>query len=159
MGTRADFYVGRGPQAEWLGSIAWDGYPEGIAADVLKARTENAFRSAVTAFIAGRDDGTKPEMGWPWPWNDSGTSDYGYCFDGGLTWWSDYAREEDERAGWSGLDGVKPGTPGWSCLEPDSYPGVDDGHRFEAGVNVWPDMSARKNVTMGARSGVIVVSR
>lgn len=30
MGTRADFYVGKGPNAEWLGSTAMDGYPEGI---------------------------------------------------------------------------------------------------------------------------------
>lgn len=27
MGTRADFYIGRGENAEWLGSIAWDGDP------------------------------------------------------------------------------------------------------------------------------------
>lgn len=32
MGTIADFYVGRGPKAEWIGSIAWDGYPDGIVA-------------------------------------------------------------------------------------------------------------------------------
>jgi hypothetical protein len=30
MGTRADFYVGRGETAEYLGSIAWDGYPDGL---------------------------------------------------------------------------------------------------------------------------------
>lgn len=30
MGTRADFYVGRGPDAEWIGSTAWDGYPDGF---------------------------------------------------------------------------------------------------------------------------------
>jgi hypothetical protein len=29
MGTRADFYVGRGKDAEWLGSVAFDGYPSG----------------------------------------------------------------------------------------------------------------------------------
>ena len=30
MGTRADFYIGKGTDAEWLGSIAWNGYPDGI---------------------------------------------------------------------------------------------------------------------------------
>jgi hypothetical protein len=30
MGTRADFYIGRGTEAEWLGSVAWDGYPGGV---------------------------------------------------------------------------------------------------------------------------------
>ncbi len=29
MGTRADFYTGRGQTAQWLGSIAWGGYPVG----------------------------------------------------------------------------------------------------------------------------------
>jgi len=33
MGTRADFYVGIGPEAEWVGSIAYDGYPDGVIAD------------------------------------------------------------------------------------------------------------------------------
>ena len=35
MGTRADFYVGRGESAEWLGSVAWDGNPRGIDDPVL----------------------------------------------------------------------------------------------------------------------------
>ena len=26
MGSRADFYIGEGTEAEWLGSVAWDGY-------------------------------------------------------------------------------------------------------------------------------------
>lgn len=30
MGTRADFYVGTGANAEWLGSIAYDGHPDTI---------------------------------------------------------------------------------------------------------------------------------
>lgn len=30
MSTRADFYVGRGAEAEWIGSISWDGYPDGV---------------------------------------------------------------------------------------------------------------------------------
>lgn len=48
MGTRADFYVGRGESAEWLGSIAWDGYPSGIDyQDVLRPADEE---------LDGRDD-------------------------------------------------------------------------------------------------------
>ena len=31
MGTRADLYIGRGTDAEWIGSVAWDGYPSGLA--------------------------------------------------------------------------------------------------------------------------------
>jgi hypothetical protein len=35
MGTRADFYIGCGRDSEWIGSIAWDGYPDGLS-DLLK---------------------------------------------------------------------------------------------------------------------------
>lgn len=83
MGTRADFYVGRGKDAEWLGSIAWDGYPDGIATDLLEAKTEEAYRDAVADFFADdRDDVSGPDHGWPWPWEDSNTTDYAYAFDG-----------------------------------------------------------------------------
>jgi hypothetical protein len=40
MGTRADFYIaieGETPHLEWLGSIAFDGYPEGIPPSVWRA--------------------------------------------------------------------------------------------------------------------------
>ncbi|MFH1835312.1 MAG: hypothetical protein ABH851_03885 [Methanobacteriota archaeon] len=26
---------------------------------------------------------TSPEQGWPWPWEDSGTTDYAYAFEAG----------------------------------------------------------------------------
>jgi len=68
MGTRADFYVGRGKTAEWLGSIAWDGYPAGLwpnkdtataKADIPKtpviaATAEEAYRKAVDELLASR---------------------------------------------------------------------------------------------------------
>jgi len=49
MGTRADFYVGRGETAEWVGSVAWDGYPNepwgiGRTTDLFTATTEADFR-------------------------------------------------------------------------------------------------------------------
>src|ERR1700690_1971601 len=81
MGTRADFYVGRGKDAEWLGSIAWDGYPDGIDAPLLAATTESRFRDEFSKFLAPREDKTLPEHGWPWPWETSSTTDYAYCFD------------------------------------------------------------------------------
>lgn len=83
MGTRADFYLGRGQSAEWLGSIAWDGYPSAIDDQVLFAVSPESFREQVAAFLSGRDDATTPDMGWPWPWDDSGTTDYAYAFDDG----------------------------------------------------------------------------
>lgn len=82
MGTRADFFVGRGKGAEWIGSIAWDGYWEGIPEAILGAKTLDEFRAAVGAMLDSRDDGTHPSDGWPWPWEDPATTDCTYAFDG-----------------------------------------------------------------------------
>lgn len=159
MGTRADFYVGRGKQAEWLGSIAWDGYPDGITpsgdelmppsvpgagqeykridwpagAHLFDATTELEFRARVVRFFLHREDVTLPEQGWPWPWEDSSTTDYAYAFDGGKVWASCFGTE------W--FDATKP--------QPE------DERRWK--VAVFPNMKDRQNVTMGKRSGVIVV--
>jgi hypothetical protein len=67
MGTRADFYVGVGPEAEWLGSIAWDGYAgaENPNCGLMRAKTEEEFRKEVDGIRASRDDFTAPEDGWP----------------------------------------------------------------------------------------------
>lgn len=116
MGTRADFYVGVGKDAEWLGSIAWDGYEwdEDKDCALMKATTEQEFRAAVSDIAKTREDWTSQEQGWPWPWNDSNTTDYAYAFHDGK------------------VEAI-----------------TDD--------REWPDMSSRKNVTFGTRSGVIVV--
>ena len=81
MGTRADFYVGRGEKAEWIGSIAWDGYPDGMPDSLLAATSTEGYLQEVTDFFKERDDVTLPEDGWPWPWDDSGTTDYSYTLD------------------------------------------------------------------------------
>ena len=87
MGTRADFYVGTGKDAEWLGSVAYDGYEwdEDRDSDIAAATTEQEFKDAVTAVLTGRRDATTPDLGWPWPWEDSRTTDYAYFFDGNKT--------------------------------------------------------------------------
>lgn len=136
MGTRADFYVGTDKNAEWLGSIAWDGYPDGIDGSVLGAGDEQEFRATVAAFLAGRRDKTLPADGWPWPWNTSHTTDYSYAFAGGKVMASCfggplYSPERD-------LEDV----------ERDE----DEGPRPD-----WPDMSKVQNVSFGANSGLIVV--
>lgn len=145
MGTRADFYVGRGKDAEWLGSIAWDGYPAGLTPDshnatkkedipntpVLIAKTEGEYRFAVNTLLASREDATRPEQGWPWPWNNSATTDYAYAFDDGQVWGTQFGK------GW------------WPAIaEPKEH---DD----EANVE-FPDMSSRKATTLGPRSGLLV---
>lgn len=133
MGTRADFYKGRGEEAEWLGSIAWDGYPEGVPSNVVKAATEKEFDEAVNE-LKKRKDWTSPEEGWPWPWNDSHTTDYAYAWDGKVYaggfggHWHDTKNEVDEDK--------------WEKLEPAIY----------------PNMKERKNVQFGEKSGTIILS-
>ena len=135
MGTRADFYVGRDKQAEWLGSIAWDGYPQGIDRDVLLAETEPQFRSLVDAFFDGRDDVTQPDRGWPWPWDDSQTTDFAYAFDGGRVWASCF-----------GCEWFDP------KVEDVDYDALADK------AAVFPNMKARQNIRWDKGSGLIVVS-
>lgn len=83
MGTRADFYIRDNSQDKWmywLGSIGWDGYPEGIDKSILKAIDLEVFKKEVGNFL-GREDATCNKEGWPWPWEDSNTTDYSYVFD------------------------------------------------------------------------------
>src|SRR5258708_6288653 len=133
MGTRADFYVGRGPEAEWLGSIAWDGNPGSIGSDgsIVLAATEADYRRQGAAFPASRDDATLPEQGWPWPWDDSRTTDYAYAFDGGMVWSSCFGHE-------------------WFRVDPTAeYFGepTDESERDIPKNAVFPDMAERKAVT------------
>ena len=128
MGTRADFYVGKGKDAEWLGSTAFDGYYWADCADsiIMQAASADVFRVAVNAMLRERDDATTPEQGWPWPWSDSHTTDFAYCFaDGKVTAY---------------------------CFGKEYQKDADAGPRGE-----FPDMSDRKNVTFGHRSGMIIV--
>lgn len=140
MGTRADFYVGRGTEAEWLGSIAWDGHPESIADPVKQAATEEAFRAAVAAFLV-RKDATHPADGWPWPWNDSGTTDYAYAFDGGKVYGSCFGRAWFD--------------PTIAPKDEDEDGPADEADEEAPGA-VFPNMEDRKAVAWGARSGVMV---
>jgi hypothetical protein len=143
MGTRADFYVGRGPEAEWLGSIAWDGNPSGVGFDrphgatALRATTEEIYRRAVNNFLASRDDATFPVQGWPWPWDDSNTTDYAYAFENGAVYASSFGYT------WFPVHLDAP-----HCGEPE-----ESGSKGQP----FPDMTARKAVTYGPRSGVIVL--
>lgn len=144
MGTRADFYVGRGESAEWLGSVAWDGNPRGIDDPVLTATTESDFRAAVEAFFTTRDDATRPREGWPWPWDSGLLTDYSYALDEGRVYASNFGQA------WFPVDVDAPfrGEPQWDEVEPYVEPPQ---------VAVFPDMSAVKNVTLGRRSGVVVI--
>lgn len=87
MGTRADFYIEKNKNLTYLGSIAWDGYPicnNKLNTDlksIIVAKKEDTYKNEVLKLITKREDGSLPERdGWPWPWDDSNTTDYSYIF-------------------------------------------------------------------------------
>jgi hypothetical protein len=84
MGTPADFYVGRGANAKWLGTIDFDGYPEGIVPEILIATNIDEYRHAVAKFLDQVDYATTPSMGWPW--NTSSGAEYAYAFESGVVY-------------------------------------------------------------------------
>ena len=133
MGTRADFYVGRGKKAEWLGSIAWDGYPGGLPEKLLRATNLETFRANVEKFFKERKDVTRPAQGWPWPWGDSGTTDFSYAFDRKRVFISQFGGS-------------------WYGPKAKRIPKVGTGKAE------FPDMSTQKNVTLDSqRSGLIIL--
>lgn len=83
MGTRADFYVKQidKDEIDWLASIAWDGYPDGIEKTILHSQEINEYLKALKHFLDNRDDVTYSEDGWPWPWETSATTDFAYLYD------------------------------------------------------------------------------
>lgn len=111
MGTRADYWIkGKNKAMTWMGSTAFDGYPDGphgIEHKLQFAKDLKTFKKELKAFFAGRmseckvcngtgkdptetystclecpsDDVTLPNEGWPWPWESSRTTDYSYIFD------------------------------------------------------------------------------
>jgi len=137
MGTRADFYVGRGPNAEWIGSIAWDGYPTGHPAPLIPITDEVKYRAKVAEIIRGEEGGggTTPDQGWPWPWENSNTTDYSYAFDEGRVWGTCFGY------GW------------WP-------PGKIPDEHGDAPQLQWPNMKTDKAAPVGSdRSGTIVITR
>lgn len=137
MGTRADFYVGRGKSAEWIGSIAWDGYPSGICKQLLNCTGEGAYRHAVGTFLADREDRSLPEDGWPWPWDDSSVTDLAYAFDG-----------EKVHATWGDF---------W--FDPTAKCGDDDPKPSSDMPVEFPDMShLKRRPTFGKHSGVMLIT-
>lgn len=150
MGTRADFYVGNDPETmEWLGSMAYDGYCihdakewwDDNASKVAFATTEQDFRASVRQLM--QDDieyhGTSPEQGWPWPWEDSRTTDYAYCFVD--------CKVLCYLFGHGPVDIGKP----FCNSDGDFLRGLHKKAKF-------PDMTARQKVTLGERSGLMFLS-
>lgn len=186
MGTRADFYVKKGEVIEWIGSISWDGYPDGLPSNLFDKDTSRKFTDKVRDFIDNRDDGTKPSEGWPWPWETSVTTDYAYVwisghvyvsnFGSGLIRVKDYLKIESERQTMENascyladldfrLDNMKAlvDFPLIADVLKDRADKLRD--KIEQMLEMsrrkikFPDMSSIQKVTFGKRSGIIGLSK
>lgn len=152
MGTSADFYVGRGANAEWLGSIAWDGYPEGNPSDnyLFQSKNEEEFRKEVEQVIK-ENDGIKVEEGWPWPWEDSRKTDYSYAWDENKVWASCFGYAWFDPAEY--LEYIKD-------RDDDDYDYDEEEEKFGGGeekVAVFPNMKDKQNVQLNSRGGIMLI--
>lgn len=124
MGTRASFFIGNPSDLgarDWLGCVAWDGYPDGDVGELLQhVTTSDAFIAAVEQIKAKRDDFTDPEINsFPFPWRgDVYLTDYTYAFFDGRVQVTSY------HAGWRDLtpDVVSRAVDPWKDDEADELP-------------------------------------
>jgi hypothetical protein len=79
--TKADFFLGRGRDSVWLGSVGSHGRPEMLNREIVCAGSREAFKRAVGAMVRTLAQGVPPEMGWPW--RNGRTTEYTYAFDDG----------------------------------------------------------------------------
>lgn len=135
MGTRADFYIGKGKNAKWLGSIAYDGFPDDIPCEILESKSRKEYSQKVLEFIQSLDHGTLPVDGWPWPWEDSRTTDYTYAFNKGKVYASAY------------------GHPWFDATK--EQPKFEDMSNDPENKEVFPNMKNVQSVTCGKRSGLM----
>lgn len=85
MATRAAFWLGDPSnlaQREWLGCVAYDGYPNGaVTADLEAVTAPEQLRAWVAEHLALCSDFAAPSRGWPFPWDDDiYLTDFTYAF-------------------------------------------------------------------------------
>ena len=85
MGTRCDFYQGRGETARYLGSIGHDAYVDAMA-ERFAGVTDFASFEACLATVFKEYGEISAKNGWPWPWRTSATTDTVVAFDEGRCW-------------------------------------------------------------------------
>jgi hypothetical protein len=153
MGTRADFYVRKDEQMEWVGSITWDGYEIG---NVGGAKDEASFRRRLNKFFSYRDDVTLPDNGWPWPWNNSKLTDEIWvwnCEDNSIYRGHDHeGKYEDNTTAQYFSKGM--GQFGYT----EKGEEIENPDRSQLKGWILPDMKDIKNVKLGGKgSGLIVI--
>jgi len=78
LGTKADFYIKRGEELEWRGSIEWDGQEDKIPENILRATNEQEFQENLDAFFKRKPDSVGPDKPWPWHYDSSKFTDFCY---------------------------------------------------------------------------------
>lgn len=145
MSTRADFYIGMGKDATWLGSVGMDGDPKSIAEELsFTAQTtiadEDDWVESVAVVFRDHIEHTLPERGWPWPWDDSQTTDYAYTLFYGQVWVSNYGCR------WMHLEDYLSKSPTIVQML-DNLPDATE---------VFPDMSKIKNVRLDSGNAPMI---
>lgn len=79
MSTKADFYVGVGKNAEWIGSIVHNADPDEFDDPILTARSEKVFRLAIKELLDNRCDSIYPGSPKAQPLGNN-AADYTYYF-------------------------------------------------------------------------------
>jgi len=85
MNIDADFYIGKGKEAEWLGSVSSNGDINTIARSsfgqqFLECHTPELFKHFVSNYLHQYRNSVLASQCWPWLWGDSGTTDRSYWF-------------------------------------------------------------------------------
>lgn len=78
---KADFYVGMGPGAEWIGSVERCGEIWTLSRDILIQVSRMMYEESVLDYIrlCGGIVGDHI-CKWPWDWDDSRMTEYSYIF-------------------------------------------------------------------------------
>ena len=78
---KADFYVGVGRQADWIGSVAKCGEIWAVSTPILLQVNKTMYEELVIEYINFCEGIVANHVcQWPWPWADSKMTDYSYIF-------------------------------------------------------------------------------
>lgn len=123
----------------------------------MKSKSEKKFRKRVAKLLAADESASTLETGWPWPWEYSNTTDYSYAFDGDTCYVTCFG------LGWRSAAEAKIHKKAWKKYEkkmnsdPDSNDDCPEELFDDNEQCTFPNMKKQQNVTLGKRSGVLIV--
>ena len=86
---KADFYIGIGKNAKWIGSVIKYGHPTCGFDRILLLKNEIEYEETLIILLHKDNFGVIPEEdGWPHLWQDSQMTDYSYHLFNGKVWCS-----------------------------------------------------------------------